>query len=71
MNHRTQLDDKLGKADNFRAWKYRTSLILEENDLDQYISKEVLDPEEIRLILEPRESFHILLRIISSLMCHP
>ena len=28
--------------DNFRAWKYRISLILEENDLDKYISDEVL-----------------------------
>ena len=45
MNHHTQLDDKPGGADNFRAWKSRISLILKENDLDQYISKEVLEPE--------------------------
>ena len=42
MTHHTQLDDKLGEADNFWAWKHRTSLILEENYLDQYISKEAL-----------------------------
>ena len=41
MTHHTQLDDKLGGADNFRAWKYKISMILEENYLDQYISKEV------------------------------
>ena len=41
MSHHTQLEDKLGCVDNFRAWKYRISLILEENDLYQFISKEV------------------------------
>ena len=45
MTHHTQLDDKLGGANNFRAWKYRISLILEENDLDKYISGEVPSPE--------------------------
>ena len=45
MTHHTQFDDKLGEAEKFRAWKYRTSLILQENDLDQYICKEVLEPE--------------------------
>ena len=32
-------------ADNFRAWKYRISLVLEENELDSYISAEVPVPE--------------------------
>ena len=41
MPHHIQFEDKLGEADKFRAWKYRIFLILEENDLDQYISKEV------------------------------
>ena len=45
MTHHTQIEDKLGGADNFQAWKYRISLILEENDLDQYISGEVPEPE--------------------------
>ena len=43
MSH--QLDDKLGEAENFRAWKYRISLVLEENELDTYISGEVPVPE--------------------------
>ena len=30
---------------NFRAWKYRISLVLEENELDSYISEEVPVPE--------------------------
>ena len=46
MTHHTQVEDKLGGDDNFWAWKYRISLILEENDLDQYINGEVLEPEE-------------------------
>ena len=45
MTHHTQLEDKLGGVDNFRAWKYKISLILEENDLDQYITEEVPEPE--------------------------
>ena len=42
MTHQTQLKDKLKGADKFRAWKYGISLIIEENDLDQYINGEVL-----------------------------
>ena len=40
-----QLHEKLGEADNFQAWKYRISLVLEENKLDTYISREVSVPE--------------------------
>ena len=42
MTNHTQIDENIGEADNFRVWKYRTSVILEEIDLDQYFSKEVL-----------------------------
>ena len=45
MTHHTQLQDNIGGADNFRAWNYRIPLILEENDLDQYISEEVPEPQ--------------------------
>ena len=44
MNH-TKVEDKLEGANNFRAWKYRISLILEENDLDKYVNEEVPKPE--------------------------
>ena len=40
-----QLDEKLGEAEKFQAWRYRISLVLEENELDTYISGEVLVPE--------------------------
>ena len=36
------LDDNLGEVDNFQEWKYRMSLVLEGNELDTYISREVL-----------------------------
>ena len=45
MSHHTKLDEKLEGADNFRAWKYRISLVLEENELDSYIHEEVPIPE--------------------------
>ena len=41
MSHHTKLEG----ANNFRAWKYRISLVLEENELHSYIHEEVLVPE--------------------------
>ena len=45
MSHHTKLDENLEGANNFRAWKYRIFLVLEENELDSYIHEEVLVPE--------------------------
>ena len=45
MTHHTKLEDKLEGVDNFQAWKYKISLVFEENDLDKYISEEVPAPE--------------------------
>ena len=45
MTDHTQLEDKLGGADKFWAYTYIISPILEENDLDQYITEEVPEPE--------------------------
>ena len=41
MCHHTKLDENLERADNFQVWKCRISLVLEENELDFYISEEV------------------------------
>ena len=41
MSHHTKLDENLEGDDNFWAWKYRISLVLEENELDSYIHEEV------------------------------
>ena len=46
MTINTKLDEKLEGADNFRAWKYRVMLILEENDLEGIVEEDILDPEE-------------------------
>ena len=45
MTHHTLLEDKLRGVDGFQAWKYRISLILEENDLNWYITGEVPEPK--------------------------
>ena len=45
MTYHTKLDNNIVEAENFRAWKYRISLVLEENELDTYISGEVPVPE--------------------------
>ena len=45
ISHHTKLDENIEGDDNFRAWKYRISLVLEENELDSYVSEEVPVPE--------------------------
>ena len=45
MSHHTNIDEKLKGDANFRARKYRISLVLEENELDSYIHEEVPVPE--------------------------
>lgn len=42
----TKLDEKLEGVDNFRAWKYRVMLVLEENDLEGFIETDILEPVE-------------------------
>jgi hypothetical protein len=41
MSASTKLVDKLEGVDNFRAWKYRIALILDENDLSRFIKENV------------------------------
>ena len=45
MSHQTKLDENIEGANNLWAWKYRISLVLEENELDSYINEEVPVPE--------------------------
>ena len=45
MSHRTKLDEKLEGAEKFQTWKYGISLVLEDNELDTYISGQVPVPE--------------------------
>ena len=46
MTSSTKLDEKLEGTDNFRAWKYRIMLVLEEHDLDRFVEGEVTKPED-------------------------
>jgi hypothetical protein len=46
MSASIKLAEKLEGIDNFRAWKYRISLILAENDLLRFIKEEVKEPED-------------------------
>ena len=62
MSCHTNLNENIEGADKFRAWKYRISLVLEENELDSYINEEVPVPEgyeakalhKKKLVLEKR-----------------
>ena len=45
MSHHTKLDKNIEGADNFWASNYRISLVLEENELNSYINKEIPVPE--------------------------
>ena len=46
MKKNFKLDEKLEGDENFRAWKYRIMLILQENDLDGFLKEEVKELEE-------------------------
>ena len=78
MSHHTKLDENIEGFDNFWAWKYRISLVLEENELDSYISEEVPIPEgdeakalhKKKLVME-KESLLIPSRITSYHKCPP
>ena len=65
MNYRTQIGDNLGGDDNFWAWKYKISLILEENDLDKFISGDVLEPEGYEVKDAQKRSMDTTKRIIA------
>jgi hypothetical protein len=45
MTTRTNIDEKLVGLDNFRAWKYRVTLLLEEHEPDKFIIEEVQEPQ--------------------------
>jgi hypothetical protein len=46
MDPNNNPNEKLEDADNFRAWKYRVMLILEQNDLENFVKEAVPEPEE-------------------------
>ena len=60
----TKLEDKLEGIENFRAWKYRIGVILQENDLDKYVKEEVVEPKEVESKEKPRKDMIRAQRII-------
>ena len=47
MSASTKLVDKLEGVEKFHAWKYRISIILEENDLARFIKEDVPEPTNV------------------------
>ena len=64
MTISTKLDERLEGADNFRAWKYRVMLVLEENDLEGFIESNILEPEEEEAKVKHKKSLVKAKRII-------
>jgi hypothetical protein len=46
MSANIKLVDKLEGVENFRPWKYRIGLILEENDLARFVKDESPEPDD-------------------------
>jgi hypothetical protein len=46
MSASVKLVDKLEGVENFRSWKYRIGLILEQNDLERFVKEEVPEPAD-------------------------
>ena len=45
MTNNTNIDENIEGAENFKAWKYKIMLILEEHDLDGFIKEDVKELE--------------------------
>ena len=67
MASSTKLDEKLEGIDNFRAWKYRVMLILEENDLEGFIKEEKHKKSMVKAkrIIEDSIKDHLILHVSS------
>ena len=66
MTNDTKLDEKLEGAENFRAWKYRIMLMLEEHDLDGFIKEDVKEPEEEEAMAKHKKDMIKVKKIIAN-----
>ena len=48
MSPSTKLDEKLEGIEKLRAWKYRIGLILEENDIVNFIKEVLQSPKKMK-----------------------
>ena len=65
MTKNTKLDEKLEGAKKFRAWKYKIMLILQENDLDEFVKEEVKELEEAEAKSKHKKDMIVAKRIIA------
>ena len=65
ITNNTKLDEKIEGDENFRAWKYRIMLILQENDLDKFVKEEAKDREEEEAKSKHKKDIIIAKRIIA------
>ena len=65
MTKNTKLDENIEGAENFKAWKYKIMLILQENDLDQFVKEEVKEPEEAKAKAKHKKDMIVPKRIIA------
>ena len=65
MTLSTKLDEKLEGVDNFRAWKSRVMLILEEHDLEGFIEADIPEPKEDEAKAKHKKSLVKAKRIIA------
>ena len=65
MTKSTKLDENLEGDENFRAWKYRIMLILQENDLDKFVKEEVKELEEEEVKFKHKKDMIIAKMIIA------
>ena len=65
MTISTKLDEKLEGVDNFRAWKYRVMIILEEHDLEGFVEVDIPEPEEDEAKAKHKKSLIKAKRIIA------
>ena len=65
MKNNTKLDENLEGVENFKSWKYRIMLILQENDLDKFVKEEVKEPEEDEAKSKHKKDMIITKRIIA------
>ena len=66
MKNSTNLDENIEGAENFRAWKYRIMLILEEHDLDGFIKEDVKEPEGEEAKAKDKKDMIKVIRIIAN-----
>ena len=65
MTKNTKLDENIKLVENFRAWKYRIMLILQENDLEKFVKEGVKEPEEEESKSKHKKDMIIAKRIIA------